>query len=543
MKTDMPPADHRSTGGDAAGVGVSSSANADRAPAAAGSADANRDVANTSAPRHLVVLLHGIWGFDHQWARFAARLAAHPAAGALLVHAAAANASTATADGVDACGRRAAAEVRRVVNSHPSLEEISIIGHSMGGLVARYMVGLLDPAPRAELAAVAASCGGAGGAPAGAAAAAAAPAAAAPGTLLGGRLRARALVTIATPHLGCAPAPGELAGGDGGGGSGSGEAAAAAAAGWGAPWMIRALAALHAWGWVSFDHHQHHDHHGHGEQRQAQQEQQQQGEGGSAGSAAAAAAAAATAGKLAAAAGAADAAAEAAAAPAAPASRTHPLLLGPRAAIGNRSVGQLMGLDRHACLAGPSAAGAAAEEAVAAAEEAAGGAAPLLDAMTYDWPAGPRFMSGLAAFEVRAVFSTAGGDHLIPWASSSLRAPEALPARAAGGALAGAWAARGAAVVEDARPRGGGDDGGGSNGGDGGCASAAVGLLGMRGRLRRLRRLPWRRFDVAWPRWAPGPLHNAIFMHGPGGPLGAAVADAVAGVVLLPASSSASCSQ
>jgi hypothetical protein len=65
-------------------------------------------------------------------------------------------------------------------------------------------------------------------------------------------------------------------------------------------------------------------------------------------------------------------------------------------------------------------------------------------------------------------------------------------------------------------------------------AAAPPACLGMRGRLTRLAALPWRRFDVTWPAWRPGFAHNSIFLAGPGGPVGAAVADAVADVLLLP---------
>ena len=41
-----------------------------------------------------------------------------------------------TFDGVDVCGERLAEEIREVVAAHPSLERISLLGHSMGGLMA-----------------------------------------------------------------------------------------------------------------------------------------------------------------------------------------------------------------------------------------------------------------------------------------------------------------------------------------------------------------------------------------------------------------------
>ena len=40
-----------------------------------------------------------------------------------------------TFDGVDVCGERLAEEIRGVVAAHPGLERISLLGHSMGGLM------------------------------------------------------------------------------------------------------------------------------------------------------------------------------------------------------------------------------------------------------------------------------------------------------------------------------------------------------------------------------------------------------------------------
>ncbi|GBF92251.1 hypothetical protein Rsub_05334 [Raphidocelis subcapitata] len=464
-------------------------------------AAAEPDVLNSEAPTHLVYLVHGIWGFHWQWARFMRRLAAHPGAGAVLIHASAANSAFATGDGIDVCGRRAAEEVRRLVEAHPSLREVSFIGHSMGGLVARYAVGLLEGSPRADLAdrvrRNGSPAGGGGGSRASGGGGRGPP-----GTLLRGRLAARAFVTIATPHLACvSPHPDEAGGG------------------WASPLLIRALGVLAATGLVRFPSH----------------------DGAPASAAAAGAAAATAAGVDGPPAAAAAAAAALAPAPApAAAGGVHPLLAGPHAAVANRSVAQLLGLDSAPLPGGAAAAGAeAAAGGAAAAAAAAGARAPLLDIMASDWEGegAPAFLSGLAAFETRAVFSTAGGDHLINWASSSLRAAGELPPPPPR-----AWLARAPTVEEDGRPDGvAACSSGGGGGGDaksagaaagGGAAPAGARCLGMRGRLESLRQLPWRRFDVAWPRWTPGPYHNSIFGHGPGGPVGEAVADAVAAVVL-----------
>ncbi|EFJ47651.1 hypothetical protein VOLCADRAFT_91609, partial [Volvox carteri f. nagariensis] len=62
---------------------------------------------------------------------------------AVLLHPSKVNRRTDTYDGIDVCGQRLADEIRSVVAAHPSLQRISVIGHSMGGLLLRYAVVLL----------------------------------------------------------------------------------------------------------------------------------------------------------------------------------------------------------------------------------------------------------------------------------------------------------------------------------------------------------------------------------------------------------------
>lgn len=74
-----------------------------------------------------------------------------------------------TFEGIDVCGERLAQEVRTVAARHPSLRRVSILAHSMGGLISRYAAGrLFDPGS---------------------------------GTVAG--LRPCHFVAMATPHLGC----------------------------------------------------------------------------------------------------------------------------------------------------------------------------------------------------------------------------------------------------------------------------------------------------------------------------------------------------
>ena len=48
-----------------------------------------------------------------------------------------------TLHGIDVCASRLAEEVREYVAPHPGLQRLSIVGHSMGGLIARYLIGEL----------------------------------------------------------------------------------------------------------------------------------------------------------------------------------------------------------------------------------------------------------------------------------------------------------------------------------------------------------------------------------------------------------------
>ncbi|GAA0149489.1 hypothetical protein LIER_08643 [Lithospermum erythrorhizon] len=54
-----------------------------------------------------------------------------------------ANSNMLTFDGVDVMGTRLANEVLSVVQAHPNLQKISIIGHLLGGVVARYAIAKL----------------------------------------------------------------------------------------------------------------------------------------------------------------------------------------------------------------------------------------------------------------------------------------------------------------------------------------------------------------------------------------------------------------
>jgi hypothetical protein len=63
-----------------------------------------------------------------------------------------------TFEGIDLCGKRLAEEVREYVSLTPGLERISVIGHSMGGLISRYVIGAPRSVLQESLLAVGSSC-------------------------------------------------------------------------------------------------------------------------------------------------------------------------------------------------------------------------------------------------------------------------------------------------------------------------------------------------------------------------------------------------
>lgn len=108
----------------------------DMVSAAAGAFEDRRN------PTHLVIMVNGIIGSAEDW-RYAAKqfLKAYPQE--VIVHCSERNTSTLTFDGIDIMGERLADEVTSVVQRYPNLCKISFIGHSLGGLIARYAIALL----------------------------------------------------------------------------------------------------------------------------------------------------------------------------------------------------------------------------------------------------------------------------------------------------------------------------------------------------------------------------------------------------------------
>ncbi|CAI0464230.1 unnamed protein product [Linum tenue] len=93
-------------------------------------------------PTHLVIMVNGIIGSAQNW-KFAAKQFLKRYPRDVVVHCSERNYATLTLDGVDIMGDRLADEVVSVIERHPSLKKISFIGHSLGGLIARYAIGKL----------------------------------------------------------------------------------------------------------------------------------------------------------------------------------------------------------------------------------------------------------------------------------------------------------------------------------------------------------------------------------------------------------------
>ncbi|XP_042509519.1 putative lipase ROG1 [Macadamia integrifolia] len=135
---------------------------------------------SASSADHLVVMTNGILGSSKDW-KFAAELFVRMLPDKVIVHCSERNESKLTLDGVDVMGERLAEEVVELIKRKPDVQKISFIGHSMGGLVARYAIGRLYRPPKTET--VQGACGEDSR-----------------GTIYG--LEAMNFITVATPHLG-----------------------------------------------------------------------------------------------------------------------------------------------------------------------------------------------------------------------------------------------------------------------------------------------------------------------------------------------------
>ncbi|KAL0029171.1 hypothetical protein WJX79_000097 [Trebouxia sp. C0005] len=103
-------------------------------------------MADNQNKKHLVVMANGLFGKASNWDVVIDELQKVLDTSQTLLVASDANSLMQTFDGIDSCGDRLAAEVRQKAKEYPSLEKISLLGHSMGGLLVRYAAGkLYDP--------------------------------------------------------------------------------------------------------------------------------------------------------------------------------------------------------------------------------------------------------------------------------------------------------------------------------------------------------------------------------------------------------------
>lgn len=104
--------------------------------------------ADRAKATHLVVFQHGLLGSDQDFANLKELFDRHLGQDLVYAHIATCNATSfgnvfQTCDGIDCGAERLATEIIRVAATLPRVTRFSIVGHSMGGLYARYCVGVL----------------------------------------------------------------------------------------------------------------------------------------------------------------------------------------------------------------------------------------------------------------------------------------------------------------------------------------------------------------------------------------------------------------
>ncbi|SCU86582.1 LAFA_0E01750g1_1 [Lachancea sp. 'fantastica'] len=110
-------------------------------------------IRNKSRPIHLVVLVHGLWGnrshFDYIRTALEAEFNARKAQKSLtqdeelVIYTTHLNEGYKTYDGIDVCGVRVAGDIETQIRELGSVTKFSICGYSLGGLIARYALGVL----------------------------------------------------------------------------------------------------------------------------------------------------------------------------------------------------------------------------------------------------------------------------------------------------------------------------------------------------------------------------------------------------------------
>ncbi|CAI6332640.1 unnamed protein product [Periconia digitata] len=101
----------------------------------------------TAKPDHLCVLVHGLWGSPHHLKFLADSLRDKHPEDKLHILVVKRNAGSFTYDGIETGGERVANEVEEMLAeldpSGHEIKKLSVVGYSLGGLIARYAIGLL----------------------------------------------------------------------------------------------------------------------------------------------------------------------------------------------------------------------------------------------------------------------------------------------------------------------------------------------------------------------------------------------------------------
>ncbi|KAI9776374.1 MAG: hypothetical protein M1835_005535 [Candelina submexicana] len=102
---------------------------------------------NARKADHLCVLVHGLWGNPAHLAQVASALRSRHSETTLRILVAESNAGTFTYDGIELGGERVTKEIEdsleKLSNEGQRIRKLSIVGYSLGGLIARYAIGLL----------------------------------------------------------------------------------------------------------------------------------------------------------------------------------------------------------------------------------------------------------------------------------------------------------------------------------------------------------------------------------------------------------------
>eukprot|EP00743_Colponemidia_sp_Colp-15_P002591 GILK01002807.1.p1 GENE.GILK01002807.1~~GILK01002807.1.p1 ORF type:complete len:430 (-),score=56.31 GILK01002807.1:273-1562(-) len=97
---------------------------------------------DSNPPDHLIVLVHGLMGGRGDWSNFVNEIVSSLKGHRFYIYTACCNeVLLGTYDGIDRGGERLFMEIDTVLTMLPSLNKISIIGHSLGGLYARFCIG------------------------------------------------------------------------------------------------------------------------------------------------------------------------------------------------------------------------------------------------------------------------------------------------------------------------------------------------------------------------------------------------------------------